>query len=176
MTREEILKMAAANANGGNMMELARQMQEFLNGGNTNARVQHEALIISTKKAIESAPKDEFYVDPENGPPLPFGEPIQKAEPQAPTPDQKRKPPKKPKSVPLNHCKPWTDEDYLQAADLVQQARSPQDLSHIAWKIGRTRKALNEAIYKGKIPLNPVKLNKSAFPNWAKVPFPPEPK
>lgn len=153
MTKEEILKAAINSANGGDVMKLARDMAAFLAG---------EALL-----------PDEFY-NPSNR--APEKKPEEKS--ASPSPSKAAKPERKKtrkkhaqaNPPPKNHCMPWTDDDKYEAVELIEKAESPHDLNHIAWQIGRTRKALNEAIYKGLLPLDPTKLNKRAFPFWVKVP------
>ena len=74
MTREEILKAAIANANGQNPVELAKQMQEFLDGEpkpqpKQSAIANYEAAMKRTEEVMgriaeaKNDPSDEFYID-----------------------------------------------------------------------------------------------------------------
>lgn len=151
MTREEILKAALANANGQNPVELAKQMQEFLDGEpKPQPKIGGSELTIASlgeAQMIFHAPKHD-------------------------TEKSKRKSPTYPKVRPPNHCKPWTDEELLKAADLVKDARTRRDLENIARQLGRTSKGFVECLYKGLVPIDPATLHKSAFPHWDKVPGP----
>lgn len=195
MTREEILKAAIANANGQNPVELAKQMQEFLDGEpkpqpKQNTIADYEAAMKRTEEVMgriaeaKNDPSDEFYIDRSR---VPDGWDIEwKTIPKEQVPmilytrehntgKPKRKSPTYPKVRPPNHCKPWKDDELLQAADLVKDAKTRRDLENIAWKLGRTRKGFVDALYKGLVPIDPAKLHKSAFPNWDKVPYPKAP-
>ena len=195
MTREEILKAAIANANGQNPVELAKQMQEFLDGEpkpqpKQSTIADYEAAMKRTEEVMQhiaeakNDPLDEFYIDPNRVPdswtlewktiPKEQVKMILHAR-EHDTEKSKRKPPTYPKIKPQNHCRPWKDAELLQAADLVKDARSRYDLEHIAWELGRTCKGLVDALYKGLVPIDPAKLHKSAFPRWSKVPHPKAP-
>lgn len=79
MTREEILKAAIANANGQNPVELAKQMQEFLDGEpkpqpKQRTIADYEAAMKRTEEVMgriaeaKNDPSDEFFVDPNRVP------------------------------------------------------------------------------------------------------------
>lgn len=79
MTREEILKAAIANANGQNPVELAKQMQEFLDGEpkpqpKQSTIADYEAAMKRTEEVMQhiaeakNDPLDEFYIDPNRVP------------------------------------------------------------------------------------------------------------
>lgn len=193
MTREEILKAAIANANGQNPVELAKQMQEFLDGEpkpqpKQSTIADYEAAMKRTEEVMqqigqEKNSSDEFYIDP-NGVPDNWTLEWKTTAKEIPMilysreqneEKSKRKSPTYPKVRPPNHCKPWKDDELLQAADLVKDAKTRRDLENIAWKLGRTRKGFVDALYKGLVPIDPAKLHKSAFPMWDKVPYPKAP-
>ena len=79
MTREEILLAALANANGQNPVELAKQMQEFLDGEpkpqpKQSTIADYEAAMKRTEEVMQhiaeakNDPLDEFYIDPNRVP------------------------------------------------------------------------------------------------------------
>lgn len=183
MTREEILKAAIANANGQNPVELAKQMQEFLDGEpkpqpKQSAIADYEAAMKRTEEVMQHIAKaensslDEFYIDRSR---VPDGWDVEWKTVPMVLNTRKRKSPTYPKVRPQNHCKPWKDEDLLKAADLVKDARTRYDLENIARVLGRTSKGFVDALYKGLVPVDPAQLHKSAFPNWDKVPYPKAP-
>ena len=107
MTREEILLAALANANGQNPVELAKQMQEFLDGEPKpqQKNLASECTIVPLRETqmILHAPKHD-------------------------TEKSKRKSPTYPKVKPSNYCRPWKDEELIRAADLVKDAKTRHDL------------------------------------------------
>lgn len=129
---------------------------------------------------IGKADKSEFYVDPQKAPTGWSVEWKTVSVPRTPmvlyareTKSKKpRKSPTPPKIIPPNHRNHWSDEDKIKTAEMVEKAETEEELNRIAVEIGRTERALREAIFKGVLPLDPSKLNKNAFPNWKKVPYP----
>lgn len=162
MTREEILKLASANANGQNLMDLVQKIEAYLNGDSPKIPIEvYKERIKQTQNLIEHAPRDEFYVDPNNAPAV--------TEDARKYPFKKRK---RPTIAPTNHCVRWTAHQKKKAAELIKQAKLPSDLPYIAQQLGRTEKALKVSLHKGLFPVDPKTLNKTAFPHWDKVPYP----
>jgi hypothetical protein len=176
-------------------VELAKQMQEFLDGEpkpqpKQSTIADYEAATKRTEEVMQHIAKaensslDDFYVDYYRVPdswtlewktiPKEQVQMILHAR-EHDTGKSKRKSPTYPKVRPPNHCKPWKDEELLKAADLVKDAKTRRDLENIAWQLGRTLKGFVDCLYKGLVPIDPATLHKTAFPYWDKVPHPKAP-